>query len=287
MGKQAFLIGAYKNPSYLRKLIESVRCKDTNIYVHINKRNQREFHDLIHEYAEIPNVNIYSVVSIRWGGLRLLESMKFLIEMALSNNENCYFHFITGQDILVRPLEELLSFCNDNIEKNYIECKPYTNDWNWRYDFYHIYDYVNYIGSPFGRFLENASFKLQKILGFKRKQLGFKDLYLGSGWWSLTRDAVLEISNQLSNIALMKRLSFTFAPDEIVFQNILANSSHKESIQNHNLCYIKWDGKGHPLTLSELDIEDIRKSGMFFARKIDPVISKKLIEIIDNNNNRK
>lgn len=286
MGKQAFLIGAYKNPSYLRKLIESVRCEDTNIYVHINKRNQKEFQDLIQEYVEIPNVNIYSVVSIRWGGLSLLESMMFLIESALSNKENIYFHFITGQDILIRPLEDLLSFCNDNRDKNYIECKPYTNEWDWRYNFYHIYDYVNYIGSPFGRFLENVSFKLQKILEIKRKQLGFKDLYLGSGWWSLNRDAVLEISKQLTNKTLMKRLAYTFAPDEIIFQNILANSSHKESIQNHNLCYIKWDGKGHPLTLSERDVEDIKKSGKFFARKIDPVISSKLIEIIDKYNNK-
>jgi hypothetical protein len=56
------------------------------------------------------------------------------------------------------------------------------------------------------------------------------------------------------------------------------------------LRYINWtkkaEGRNHvgsPLTLNEEEYEDIIKSGAFFCRKIDPVISKKLKELLKAN----
>ena len=91
----AFLIGAYQNPEYLKSLINSLDSSRSDIYVHINRLNVSEFESLILSYAEKKNVHFYYDISVKWGGVSLLETMKLLLNKARKNPENAFFHFLT------------------------------------------------------------------------------------------------------------------------------------------------------------------------------------------------
>lgn len=50
-----------------------------------------------------------------------------------------------------------------------------------------------------------------------------------------------------------------------------------------SLRYVDWTpGRGHPAVLDLGDLDQILGSGMLFARKIDPVRSKELLESLDS-----
>lgn len=67
--KHAFLIGAYKNPEYLKMLVNSLRSERSNIYIHINPLYINDFKDLISFYDAVDDVKIISTQKVRWGVL--------------------------------------------------------------------------------------------------------------------------------------------------------------------------------------------------------------------------
>ena len=83
----------------------------------------------------------------------------------------------------------------------------------------------------------------------------------------------------------LKVVEYTFAPDEVIFQSILLNSKKDHHVVNDNLRLILWNNQGEvgsPVILTEQHFDQIKSSHSFFARKIHPVKSKQLIELIQN-----
>ena len=122
--KQAFLLGVYKNPEYVRHLILSLSSDKTNIYVHINKDNYETFLDVIDFFKGCPNVVFLHNIKVMWGGSTLLDSIKSMLKEALSNKDNQWFHLVTGQDILIKPLSQLIDFFDGNNYNNYVRYSP-------------------------------------------------------------------------------------------------------------------------------------------------------------------
>lgn len=111
------------------------------------------------------------------------------MEKSLKDPENQYFHLITGQDILIRPLNELFDFFRKNKGVNFLSFEKLLRYEMYRYTLYHLYDIFNVPSSKLTYLCETAVVKLQKIFNVKRKQVSNK-IYWGSGWWSLQRDAL-------------------------------------------------------------------------------------------------
>lgn len=281
--KHAFLIGVYKNPDYLKHLILSLDSSLSNIYVHINRYNFNDFSEIIDFFKTSDNIFFYNDIKVKWGGRSLLDSISCLIEESLKNPENQYFHLITGQDILIRPLNELIDFFSYNEDKNYLAYEKLPKLEKSRYNKFHLYDIFNVRSCKFTLRCETAILKIQMLLGIKRKEI-CEDMYWGSGWWSLQRDT-LEYSFEILKKKYMKRIRHTFAPDEMIFQTILLNAKNKFNIVNNNLRFMIWNGKAGPKILDENDYENIIKSKCFFARKIEPEKSNKLIKLIETYRN--
>lgn len=110
MGKHAFLLGVYTNPDYTDAIINQLLSDKTNIYVHVNDLNWADFIPLAKKYENSNNVMFIHNVKVLWGGSTLQQSIMCMVGKALQNKENSYFHLITGQDILIKPLEALFSF---------------------------------------------------------------------------------------------------------------------------------------------------------------------------------
>lgn len=282
--KHAFLIGAYKNPNYLKGLILSLNSPSSNIYVHINRYNFMEFKEIINFFKKHDNIHFYSAVKVKWGGSSLLDSVTYLVGKSLEDSENQYFHLMTGQDILIRPLNELFDFFLQNKGVNFLSFERLPGCEMDRYLLYHLYDVLNVRHNKLTYLCETAVVKLQKLFNVKRTPV-CNEMYWGSGWWSLQRDA-LEYLFKIKN-KYRKYIKNTFAPDEMIYQTILLNAENKFNVVNDNLRYMIWDGNSGPRTLGQNDYESIVNSNCFFARKVEPEISGDLIKLIEKYRNNK
>lgn len=281
MKKVAILIGAYENPDYLDALVKKMIHPRTNIYIHINKYNFNIFFDMFRRYESHPSVHMYCECAVKWGGHSLIMSQFYLAKQALKDDENFYFHFITGADILVRPIEELIEFCDYNIQKNFLQVKNITDEyWTLRYLCYNFYDVFNVRNNKFNYYLVKGIARLQYTFHLWRKKWPFKELKGGSGWWSLNREALEYLYSSLMSKDLKRLWMYTHAPDETIYQCILYNSAFRDSLTGDNLCYLIWTGQPSPKTLTMDDWAEIQKSKKFFARKVHPIQSKELINTV-------
>ena len=285
--KHAFLIGAYKNPDYLLELIDSLDSERSNFYIHVNKNNDKEFDDFKQKIAKRNNIHYYSVIPVQWGGITMMKSQILLCEEALKDTENEYFHFVTGQDILIKPLNDFFDFFQDS-NMSYISYSLMDKkEINYRFNFYHLFDVFNmsYNKVDLGRTLERIIRYAQKIVRIRYQRIPFDSVYQGSPWWSLHREAMKLCIGRISkDKRILKRFKHTFAPDETVFHSILLSPNSAIPVMNDNLRYIVWDESyvgGQKLLVVE-DLDNLIKTSAFFARKVDPndTMSRKLIDII-------
>lgn len=293
--KHAFLIGAYQNPDYLKKLILSLDGNRSNFYIHINKQNYSSFGGVINFFKDYQNVHFVSPIKIRWGGVTLLKSMDLMMSNALKNPENEFFHFLTGQDILIKPLHELYDFFDKNAEKNFILSHSTPEEMNSdlyndlfysRYSQYHFYDFLDYRSHRFQYYIGRLTTKLlSKIVG-PRKPL-FNKTIRCSSWFSINKIAAERIIQFLHKKGVYNQLGYSFAPDEMFVASLFYSfpDAYVLNIQHDNLRVIKFPksgGDGSPMVLTENAYSDLVKSNAFFARKIDPKKSAILISLIQN-----
>lgn len=292
--KHAFLIGAYKNPLYLESLINSLDSEKSNIYVHVNAESWIQFKYLATKYQAKSNVHFLHDIKVLWGGCSLLQSIILLIRSALQEKDNQVFHLITGQDILIKPLSELFAFFDGN-PNNYLswllpndDIYSFENGGLGRYNYYLLFDTFNCRNPNIFTKLNHIVLMIQRSVGFHRSEMKITPIYGGSSWWSLQRNALEYFITTYEQLKLGKRLAHTFAPDEMIFQTILLNSSKGFKLVNDNLRYMVWKaGAPGPKTLMLEDFVNITKSSAFFARKVDPEYSAELILKINSFTNDK
>lgn len=268
--KQAILITCYKN---LHQIIEIIRFFDENFtfYIHIDKKSNLDLSSL---FTLGRSVHIYSEYAINWGGHNHVKAILHLAEQALSDKENNYFHFISGEDFPIKPLSYFKERCD--LSKDHLDFEKIPRH-NWegnggrdRVDYYNLYDKYNaknLSGNLKIQQLKNYQIKLNRKRPYPAC---LPQLYGGSSWWSLTRETlayVIEYSYQQPQF--LKRMEYTFASDEIYFQTIIMNSPYATNVVNDNLRYIDWQScrGGNPAFLDSSDFSDAILSNKLFTRK--------------------
>ena len=278
---QALLVTAYKNTEQLVRLIESTNNK-FRIFIHVDKKSKSIDIDKIKSFDNVKVLNKYN---IEWGGVNHLLAILDLLELALMDSEISYIHIISGQDILVKTPSEFEEFFGES-NKIFMTCVP-LNDApdvvkrrveNW-------VPFANLDSRKFAvRCVNNFFYLFQRLLYLTRKTLGeFGDIYKGMVWCSFPR-AVAEYVVECNNLhsRFMNALTHTIIPEEFFFQTIIMNSPYKNNVVPENLRYTDWHGRNGscPAYLDETDYEKIKKSGDFFARKIDMKISEHLLRML-------
>lgn len=292
MGKHAFLLGVYTNPDYTDTIIKQLSSDNTNIYIHVNDLNWADFIPLAKKYENSNNVMFIHDIKVLWGGSTLLQSIMCLLGKAIQNKENSYFHLITGQDILIKPLEALFSFFEGNINSYVSYFKlPDPNRFAGggleRFDYYQLYDLFDCRKRGIKTKLNKLCLIIQKTFHLKRSKLPFKQIYGGSGWWSLQRDAAEYVYKEWFNKKLHKRLAYTFAPDEMIVMTLLLNSDKHFPVVNDNLRFMIWEaGLSGPRNLTISDFDKLKHTNAFFARKINPVDNADLYHKINKELNK-
>lgn len=262
--------------------------EDFFFYIHIDKKSKFDPSDIA-LLRKIPRVELVTQkYRVLWGGVNHLRTILLLAEEALKRGNLEYFHVISGQDYLIKPVSYIKRIFESNPAEymDYFEVvnSEWKSEWMKRILYYGLYEIFN-SKSFLGNKIITALIVLQQKLGFSRALPNLK-LFGGSGWWSLSRSSVEYVMNYTErDLSLLKRLRFTFCADEIYFQTILMNSPLKDKIVNNNLRFIDWTRRNgnFPANLDESDFHSLKNSDKIFARKFEFPISEKLKRLIKEN----
>lgn len=261
MKKHALLIQAHQDISYFIKLAKIQ--PNVNFYVHMDAKS-RDF--LKTDLANLANVVLLSDrVSVRWGGFSQIEATLKLFETAFANEDNAYFHLVSGEDVVLQPFEV--------IEKQ----------WQHQFDFQAMmtcerapqYAYRFIMDSPHAdsnwqrQLTGKIITKLQQ--GVAKVKPYHSPIYFGSQWFSVTRadwEKIVPFTDEYSDFFRHK-----LVPDEHFFQTLITEKlTNQIRLSNDNRRQIIFDKNvnngNSPIYLDLLKLERAKFDGYWFARKV-------------------
>jgi hypothetical protein len=305
--KFAYLIIAHKNPDQFVSLVKRLDSEDSVFFIHIDKKADIEPFQAILKSVDPHKIVWVKRRNIVWAGFNMirvvLDGFKEILKF-----EHSFSHvtFISGQDYPIKPVETYHQFLRANPNKDFIEYSKMPRP-NWqsggfdRILYHHFifpkvrfaYPLVSYLHVKL-RYKEGGKWDLfKKIVNilpkgkeFPRKFLPDTIPYEGSQWWTLSIDTVNFIVTFLNkNKQFYNYFKYTHVADEIFFQTLLLNhlGGKLKNVVNNNLRYIDWQNgsDGHPAILTSRDLEALKKSDQFFARKLDTNLDKDILHKID------
>lgn len=109
-------------------------------------------------------------------------------------------------------------------------------------------------------------------------------IYGGSVYCSLPSIAVEYLLECDIAKQMLVELKYSAIGEEIFFQTVFMNSPFKSLVIPNNLRYSDWSVINAPKVLNESDFNSIVNSKVLFCRKVDKIVSDKLLEILPVSN---
>ena len=283
--KLAIIIQCHKNPEQINMLLDALHHPSIDFFVHVDAKSDIKkdlyIRDGIHF---LPNDKR---VDVKWANFSQVQATLNLLEFASAYDKYDFFCLISGQDFPIKPVESLMKFLENNIDKNFVNLSPSKNyvlgecnsadkrvelyypQWLLKTDFIHKVIRRLYIELSGGY---NHTFNI-----FRRKDICEINFYTGSSWWCFNNEFTQYLLNYINdNPKFIKIFNNSNCPDEHIFQTILMNSPYANTREDY-LHYIDWTGcKNSPNVLTIKDFDNIKNSEKFFARKFDIDVDKEV-----------
>ena len=202
-----------------------------------------------------------------WGGFGLVDgTIRALRLLAASAKAYSHAYLVSCSCWPIRPLIELRQFLDRNDDVDFIE----SHDERWmtgglrgeRYTLRHPFSFTRQRG------LFEASVRLQRRLGLKRKiPSGLKPRY-GSQWWCLRRETIAGILRWVDeNPAGYRFYRQVWIPDETFFQTIVHTLGGAVAPGYIPTLYT-FNVHGKPVVFYDDHLDWLRQQPHFFARKV-------------------
>lgn len=285
----AYLILCHKNPEQVQMLIKKLDNKNTDFYIHIDKKAENF---LLSNSGNIFLVPDKKRIDVQWATNSMIIATFEVIHLMLdSKRKYDYVFLISGQDFPIKSNEEIDSFLTENQGTNFIEILPHSSEYYKRYMKRNDIFYPKCIQKPtiFAKVLKkfyiylsggyNHTFNI-----FKRKNNNKLSFEFGSQWWCLTYDCLVWINNYvIAHKNILDFFEYALTPDECIFQTLFMISPYKEKRQD-KLTYLEWDkNKNNPRIFTKEDFSLLKRSKCFFARKFDTTIDKEIVDLLLKN----
>ncbi len=256
MKKHCVLIQAHKEIDYFIRFAEI--NKHVKFYVHIDNKSDCQSYQ--------PYENVFFVqdnIDVNWGGWSQVQATLQLIELALQNEENYYFHFCSGEDVILQEFSDIqedwhMNFCDAIMLES-----EYSSRHQYRRNFSFIHADTRWQRSITGKVLTKIYQYYNTIIPNQQNAL------YGSSWFSMNRQHA-EIINKTSS-QYEQSFKKNLCPDEHFFQYLAHNNNL--NVANMNKRFIIFDKSYHngnsPLYLNHQQIIEAKEKGFWFARKVD------------------
>ncbi|WP_438945534.1 beta-1,6-N-acetylglucosaminyltransferase [Sediminibacterium sp.] len=269
----AHLILVHSKPGQLMRLVKKLVHNKAAFFIHVDaKTDIQPFKNALAGVKDVYFVD--KRVDIQWATYSMVEATVNGFEAIVASGIAIdYVNLLSGQDYPIQPVAKFHDFLKMNPGKAFMQCLDIETEWTEAISRVRSYHFTHW-NIP-------GKYKIQKILNFflPRRKLPENLIPVGrSQWFTISLKHVVFIIKRLeTNPAFSKFFSYSWAPDEIIFQTLLYNSTFKSDIVNNNLRYIDWsEGLKNPKMLTKEDFTSMMQSGNFFARKFaenDEVLS--------------
>ena len=285
--KQAFLVLAHKDDYTFRTLLRTLDNKDCTLFIHMDKKN-KEYNPQAVEHC-VSNATIVHTVrtDVKWGSFSQIRAEFVLLKAARSIGRFGHYHLISGEDLPICPINDIVRFFNEHDGVNFINFQSKRNDYYYRTRFYYLFPNKRYKGSdPLSilcRLTDDVFLRIQKIIGVSRNKEVF--FTKGANWFSITDDLAKYV---IENEAWVKKVfAYSLCGDEMFLQTLVYNSDFKntlylpsfddDNIQNMRL--VDWK-RGNPYVFQREDLETIVHSDCLFARKFQCKVDSEIIDAV-------
>ena len=267
---QAMIITAYRGFDGLSRMLTAL-SRHALCFVHVDKKSGFTPEQMARLNA-LPGVRAISRYAVNWGSVYHLHALLDLCRMALCDARVTHLHLISAQDF---PCVSAAAFArffegDDRIHMQFLTTADYP-ELAHRYEHYHCMHRLNYRDMS-----ERAQNWVGRIDRFQdmlhiRRRLSVP--HKGLVWLSLPREAARHAVDAPQNRRLLRRLRYTYIPEEFFFQNAFEGTTWAEKITGDALRFSIWDEpeRGMPALLDERDLPAIDASGCVFCRKVNAV----------------
>jgi hypothetical protein len=273
----AHLILVHNNPAQLERLLKKMVYSNSDVYIHIDRKaDQTQFEYLL----SLPNVFfIKNRKSVGWGNYSMVDATLVSMQEIL-DSQKIYTHvnLMSGQDYLLKRIEEIEAFYFANPDKSFISYLSINTEWTDAKN-----RLVKYNLGDLNIPLKIVAQILVNVVMPDRKIPENMEPYGRSQWITITPTCIKYVIETLKEKPeVFNFFKWTWAVDEIIFQTLLMNSPFKETIVNENKRYIKFENNElNPKILKTADADNLLKSGKFFARKFSIQEDSQILDIID------
>ena len=261
MKKHALLIQAHQDISYFIKLAKSQ--PNVNFYVHMDAKSDY-FPDA--ETAQLANVFLLKDrITVRWGGFSQIEATLKLFETAFANEDNAYFHLLSGEDVVLQPFEVIEKQWQQQFDFQAMMTCEMAPQYAYRFIMDSPHADSNWQRQLTGKIIT----KLQQ--GVAKVKPYHSPIYFGSQWFSVTRadwEKIMPFTDEYSDFFRQK-----LVPDEHFFQTLITEKlTNQIRLSNDNRRQIIFDKNvnngNSPIYLDLLKLERAKFDGYWFARKV-------------------
>lgn len=287
--KHAFLIMAHHQESVLKALLQALDNDRVDIFVHIDKKSTIDINEL-KKCVHVSNLFFTERVAVSWGGYSAILAEYLLIRDATEKGVYDYYHFLSGQDYLLKPIDKILDEF-DGKQENYICFKDEVDAQLDRLKYYYCFQDKIGRNNGIARILQSAIKNIQKLVRFSRElpdEIGF-----GSAFFDITNDFANYIVEHFDKWQRVFR--YTYCADELFIQSMYLEYKRTTACRLSNMCShdigtvhradatinraIDWK-RGNPYVWKADDYRFLRNSNLMFVRKIDETDSSGLMRLL-------
>jgi hypothetical protein len=307
-----YIILVHENPLQLIRLINKLSDNQVNFYIHVDKLvDSRPFIEAAKGLKNIHFISNQKREEGIWCGIGLIKATINTLKLIVKEGRKGYCILLSGQDYPIKNNNYIKAYLSENYGKNFIETFNIpTDNWlhngmdrinNYKFNLSNkrghfviiptIYQFEFYSLRTFKSILKlilNNKFLLIYKLFIKRKHPNNTSPKGGSAFWGLPIETVNNVILFLEkNPELLSYHKFTFIPDELFFQTIVAHLNEKTTeLMANSLTFVDWE-REDSIGAPNLSIEHYNKiinqpDSILFARKFEYENDSKILLKLDS-----
>ena len=274
MAKIAFLLLCHKDPDAVVRQAESLTAGGACVAIHFDAAAPRAQFDRL-RMALSGNTSVaFARRRIRcgWGDWSLVRATLETARTALERFEKAtHFYLISGDCRPIRPAVQVIETLTEK-DRDFIETADFHHG-NWiktglraeRLDYWHLFNERHQPRRFYG------AMALQRGLGLRRSPPRDLDIRIGSQWWCLRRRTLEALFDLLARRRdILRFFRFTWIPDEIFFQTLVAHLVPESEIANRPPTFVLFSDYGLPVTFHDDHRDFLLRQDALFVRKISP-----------------
>ena len=287
--KHAFIIQVHAYPEQLKEIVSLLASHNHYFIINVDKKvSDVTFKEALKGYENVFFTEGGKRISVNHAGFSQIKCTINLLRMARELNVD-YVHSLSGQDFPCVDNDTFDAFFDKCGNKSYMHYDSPEEAKLWarkkypdRYRRYYAYDMPGR-KHLLVKVLMVAFNKLMRLLP-QRAEL--PNIAAGWSWFTWHKSVVNYVLTYIDgNPLFLKRFRYTSCCDEVIFHTMLNGMETDLNIEKYNcLRFIEWHPKraykSLPLVLNENEYDEIIKSNAFFCRKVHPIESKVLKEML-------